>query len=214
MAMSKQRLMPLDLFTDETLMELPLALRWTAIALRMNADDSGRESANARLVKAATWPLDESMTVEVIEDHLLELDALGVIGIYNVGARTYYAMAVWPAVSHPVPSILPVPPLAVRQRFASGPLASRSAGEREGERESAGEREGEGASESAGSEGPAGVPPSPFCKLHQPSGTRSNCRHCGTARLAQEQWIHEHTNGTPMRPAATFTDPESDPLPY
>ncbi len=150
----------------------------TAIGLRMQADDHGRESTTPWLVKSAIWPGNPEITEALIEDHLLLLDEAGYITIYCADGRTYYAVNDWPAVSHPAPSKHPPPP-ATFQRHSSGSLENFSAWEREG-----GESEG-------GAERPAGILPSPFCKLHQPSGTRANCRHCGTARLAHEQAVEE-----------------------
>jgi len=176
-------MLPPDIFTDELLMDLDIELKWTAVGLRMNADDHGRESANPMLVKAAIWPLDPSKTNTVIEDHLLALDYAGYIGLYNVDGRTYYAIADWPSVSHAARSRLPAPPPGTFQRSSGGPPEFLSAGER------GSEREREWTSESS-EESPTGIPPSPFCKLH-PRGTTANCRHCGTARLHHEQWLRE-----------------------
>jgi len=180
-------MLPPDIFTDELLMDLDIELKWTAIGLRMNADDHGRESANPRLVAAAVWPLDSSKTSAVIEDHLLALDYAGYIGLYNVDGRTYYALADWPAVSHAARSRLPAPPPGTFRKSSGGSPEFLSAGERGREREREWVSEGAEGDE----ERPAGIPPSAFCKMHQPAGTKDNCRHCGTARLAQKQWEDE-----------------------
>jgi hypothetical protein len=185
--MHKQKPLPGDIFTDEDLIALPIAVRLTAIGLRMHADDQGRESTTPWRVKSAIWPGNPEVTEDDLIEHLLLLDAAGYVGIYSVGDRTYYQVRDWPAPSHPAPSQHPAPPADLFQRAAGISPEARSAWERE--------REGERGWESA-PESPAGVPPSPFCKVHQPNGTRQACRHCGTARLAHEQYLHESRQRT------------------
>ncbi len=179
-------MLPPDIFTDEDLIALPIDVRLTAIGLRMHADDHGRETTTPWMVRAAIWPGHPEMTEDVLIEHMLTLDDAGYIGIYSAGERTYYALRDWPSVSHPAPSRHPAPPADLfRNRSGTGP-DSFSAGERGSERE----RE---TSEEWREESPAGIPPSPFCRIHQPYGTERNCRHCGTARLAHEQWLREHS---------------------
>ena len=177
MGMSRIRALPPDIFADEDLMALPIAARMTGIGLRLHADDYGRETTNTMLLKASLWPATDEITEETLVEHLLQLDEAGYIVLYSDGAKSYYAIVDWPATSHPKPSKCPPPPPAAFQRSAGEPLDDRSAWEREG-----------------GSEGEAraGIPPSPFCRIHQPAGTRRDCRHCGTARLAHEQWVREN----------------------
>lgn len=187
MGMSRQRALPPDIFTDEDLMVLPAKVRLTAIGLRMHADDEGRESTTWWMLKASIWPGHPEVTEEVLVDHLLRLDDVGYIGLYESGGRTYYAIRDWPSVSHREPSKCPPPPADLfRKRSGSSP-EDFPAGERERERESEWGREG-------ASERTAGLPPSPFCRFHQPRGTEAKCRHCGTARLAHDQWLREHAD--------------------
>lgn len=180
MVMNKMRPLPLDLWTDESLIELPLTVKWTAVGLRQHADDHGRETITDWMLRPSIWPGEQQMTEELLVDHLLQLDEVGYIGLYTVGAKTYYTLRQWPAVSHPAPSKHPAPPPDLFQKFAGSHPDDFSAGER------ASGREGE-----TSAERPAGIPPSPFCRAHQPAGTTRDCRHCGTARLAHEQWIRE-----------------------
>lgn len=188
MGMNKQRMVPPDIFTDERFTDLPREARLTAVGLRFLADDFGREAAIPRKILGEVWPDDPEITEEMVVDHLLMLDGAGYIGIYSVGARTYYTVRVWPAVSHPNPSRFPTPPPELFQKFSGDPLANFSALEGEGE----GDEGGWGEPGERGPERPSGIPPSPFCKIHQPNGTNSDCRHCGTARLANADWIAVH----------------------
>lgn len=187
-------MLPLDVFTNEDLMELPDELWRTAIGLRSNADDQGRGSARPAMLKAAIWPLRPEVTTDVLEEYLTRLDDLKYIQIWTDpdDGREYYAMREWPAVSHPQPSRHPEPPPLPqkRSRAAGSPLAGRSAVERESERESgwrdpAEGEEGEGAWRDA--ESFAGKPPSKFCHEH-PGGTLTPCGPCGTAREQNKLW--------------------------
>ncbi|MCC2030637.1 hypothetical protein [Microbacterium allomyrinae] len=188
MTIGKLRPTPPDLWTDEDLISLPLEVKWTALGLRMHADDHGRETCTDWKLRPSIWP-GASLTEDDLTEHLLILDAAGYIGIYAEGGRTYYQVREWPSVSHPLRSKHPAPPPDLFQRAAGDPLAGRSAWEREGEGEWASEGESPGARL-------AGFPPSPFCKVHHPHGTTNDCRHCGTARNAAKVWEQEN-RGTP-----------------
>lgn len=185
MVMSRQRMLPPDIFTDELLIDLPLEVRWTAVGLRMHADDHGRETANPLLLKSSIWPASPEITPDSIVDHLLLLDQVGYIAIYAAGGRNFYAVAEWPVVSHPARSRIPEPPAGAFQSASGGPPESFSAGER-GERD---EREWAAGAEERPPGSALDLSPSPFCKIHQPNGTTNDCRHCGTARLAHDHWI-------------------------
>lgn len=197
MPIDRQVPIPPEVFTDEALMEQPLPLRFTLFGLRMFADSQGREWATPARLKAALYLYNAEVSERLIEEHLLWLDAEGYLTLYLHDDRFVYAIADWPSISHAKPSRFPPPP---SDRSSRGSLESFSAREREEreERESRGESaEGVwGVSESAWEESPDGTVPSPFCPAH-PRGTQQRCRNCGTARLAQEQWLREHPNITP-----------------
>ncbi len=182
MGINKQRPLPTDLFNDEDLLAMDDDLFRTAIGLRMLADDFGRQTCTDWMVRPEIYRGRPMVTEEVLVDHMLRLDALGVIGIYPSGDRTYYAIRVWPAVSHPTPSKHPAPPPDLFQRFAGSHPEGRSAWERE--REESGER-----AEESPSWNVAGLPPSSFCKVHQPRGSGGiPCIYCQDARLAAKEW--------------------------
>ena len=183
MGTNKQKTIPPELFRDEDLMSLDDAVIRTAFGLYFDADDSGRESTTEWRLKAALWPHRPEVTEETIVDHLLILAEVGYLGIYTAQDRTYYQIRKWASQSHPDPSKHPAPP----------PELFRNLSGTNPENFSAGEREGAGGGSSTGEwvERPPGMPPSPFCPIHQPNGTRANCRHCGTARLAHEQYFEQ-----------------------
>lgn len=176
----KLRPLPADLWTDEDLIELPLPVRMTAIGLRLHADDQGRETVTDWTLRPSIWPGPHGVSASELVEHLLLLDYAGYIGLYSDEKRTFYQVREWPAVSHPRPSRFPPPPPDLFQRFAGRPPANFSAQEREGG--SGGEGESEARAHAAGGR------PSPFCRVHQPNGTEADCRHCGTARNALDQW--------------------------
>ncbi len=178
MGIRRQRSIPPEVWTDETLSSLPSAVRLTAIGLRMHADDAGRENANTRLLWASLYPLSEEVTEEHLTEHLLELAYAKEIVLYTVGDRTYYQIVDWPKVDHPQQSRLPAPPpealanasRTVREAFAAG-----------GEERAGEEAGGPGDTSRTDRDGVR----SPFCPQH-PEGTFTPCGPCGTARMQHE----------------------------
>lgn len=180
MTFTKQRQMPMELWTVETMMTLDPAVKWTAISLRAFADDHGRQTRTDWILRRALYPRDE-VSREEFDSHLLALAIADVIVLYEVDGAALYAMVEWPAVQHPKPSRFPPPP----EDFMK---ASRSSQDSfmamEGESESARASEGAGA---------LGEPPSPFCPTHQSAfGTDEDCRKCGRRRLAREEWWRQY----------------------
>ncbi len=174
MGFSRQRMLPPDIFTDERLAVLPHTVRLTAIGLRANADNWGRESANPALVKATLWPLRADVTAEDVFDHLVTLREVGYLHLYEAeDGRWVYALVDWPAVSHKTDE---------RCRFPAPPSGDLP------ETFSAGEEEREGGEEPAFGYLPGSVPPSRFCPEHRPMGTFKKCGPCGTARAQLAIW--------------------------
>lgn len=161
--------MPTEMFTDERMMLLPDPVFRTALGLRANADNWGRESANPALIKGVIWPLRQDVTVDDVFDHLVRLRDDGVIFLYEDRDRWVYQMADWPAVSHRSDARARFPPPP------SGDIPETfPAGEEEGEGEDADESED--------------APPSRYCPKHRPNGTFKKCGPCGTARERNERW--------------------------
>jgi hypothetical protein len=178
MGIRRQRSIPPEVWTDETLSALPAAVRLTANGLRMHADDSGVENANVRLLWASLYPLSTEVSEGDLSEHLLLLAYAGEIVLYTAGERTYYALVDWPKVDHPQPSRLPQPPpdlvasvsRTVREGFAAG--GEGESGERVAPGESPSRTDRDGTR-------------SPFCPKH-PEGTFNACGPCGTARVQHE----------------------------
>ena len=189
MAITRRRYITPEVWSKEDLLALPPEVRLTEIGLRMYADDEGRERVNPMLMRATLFPLNPSMTEQKLEEHILRLDQVGCLVVYDVRGQTYYAMKEWPSVDRPRPSAFPEPPkpLANDSRSRRDPFV---AVEREGEGERE-ESEGEWVSERGAARSDRESPPSPFCRNH-PQGTDNPCRACGTARLRYRMWEHEH----------------------
>lgn len=180
MTMSKRRVMTPDDWNDETLQELPPMARLTYLGLRMFADDEGRESATAMRIRAALYPLDVDVTDDTIDEHLLLLERLGFLVLYDAGRRLVFSLTVWPRVDKAQPSSFPPPPPKRRAQSGQDPDSIAVEGER-------GAEEGSGAwEEPRGTSGPD-PEPSPFCSQH-PDGTERPCGGCGTARKRHEMW--------------------------
>jgi hypothetical protein len=183
MAMTRRRTVTPEGYSREELLSLPPEVRLTEISLRLYADDHGRERVNQRLMLASFYPLDESMNVRTIDEHLLLLDDAGCIVLFDVGGATYFAMTDWPTVDRAKPSRFPAPPLAKASRTDRDEFVARESGR---------EREGESGSGPARSPRDTDSPPSPFCPTHRATGgTDEPCRGCGRARLQRKVYDDE-----------------------
>lgn len=83
-----------EFFTSLTIADLPLTARLTFIGLWTQSDDEGRSVADARLIKAAIWPLDDRTTADV-EGDLKILTEASLITHYKVGNRRYFEVRGW-----------------------------------------------------------------------------------------------------------------------
>lgn len=84
--------------------ELHFAKLWTY------ADDEGRGVDNARLIKAACWPLRDTVSIEDVEALQVELAEAGRIRRYVAGQRAYFQVTNWAEHQHPQkpkPSVIP-----------------------------------------------------------------------------------------------------------
>jgi hypothetical protein len=121
----RQRPLPASMFTEEPLLELESDVRLTGIGLRFYVDDHGRGSARLALIKASLWPIHPEVTEDALELHLLQLEEVGYIQLYEgPDERSYLRIVEWPKVDRPDDSYLPEPPpLASRSRAARESLA-------------------------------------------------------------------------------------------
>lgn len=77
-------------FTSLDIAELEIATRLHFCGLWTYADDEGRGIDDARLIKAAVWPLDESVTTEDVDAMQSELAEKGRLIRYEHGGRRYF----------------------------------------------------------------------------------------------------------------------------
>lgn len=180
MAMTRRRVVTPEGFSRDELLSLSPSVRLTEIGLRLYADDHGREKVNQRLMLARLYPMDESMTEQDIDEHLLQLDEIDAITLYDANGATFFSLTEWPKVDRPQDSRIPPPPSRMnRERF----VAEERESEREWEREGGSERDHARTDREDG-------PPDPFCPAH-PEGTDLPCRPCGVRRLRRRKYDDE-----------------------
>jgi hypothetical protein len=76
-------------FTDEKITAVPREVRLTFLGLVVNADDYGRLRSDPRLLKAAIYPLDDSVTAQVVAGEIDELERIRVVRRYEVAGVGY-----------------------------------------------------------------------------------------------------------------------------
>lgn len=110
--MARIRTIKPEFFTSLTVASLPVEARLTFIGLWTHVDDEGRCVDDARLIKAAIWPLDDRLASDVELD-LRALSESSLIRRYKVGERSYLAITNWrehQKINRPTRSKLPAPP--------------------------------------------------------------------------------------------------------
>lgn len=89
------------------------------IGLFSNADDSGKGSADAGLLKSKLFPRDEKKRVTDITNALSEIARNMSINFYEVEGNNYYILTAWrkwQKIDRPTPSKLPNPPETMGER--------------------------------------------------------------------------------------------------
>lgn len=94
--MARIRSIKPDFFTSLTIAELSPHARLTFIGLWTYVDDDGRGIDDARLIRAAVWPLEEDPEIlATIRDDLAKLREASLIRRYTVAGKPYLAVASW-----------------------------------------------------------------------------------------------------------------------
>ena len=109
--MARIRTIKPEFFTSLTVASLTVEARLTFIGLWTHADDEGRLIADARLIKAAVWPLDDRSAAD-IEIDLKALTEASLMTHYEVDGRRYYAVRGWDEhqrINRPTKSRFPAP---------------------------------------------------------------------------------------------------------
>lgn len=100
-----------EFFTSLTIADLTPEQRLTFIGLWTHSDDEGRCVDDARLIKAALWPLDDR-TASDVEGDLKALTESSLILRYSLNQKRYLAVRGWSEhqkINRPTPSRLPPP---------------------------------------------------------------------------------------------------------
>jgi hypothetical protein len=92
--MARIRTIKPDFFTSLPVAELAVEARLTFIGLWTHCDDEGRCIDDARLIKAALWPLDDR-TSQDVEGDLEALSERSLILRYVVDGRRFIAVRGW-----------------------------------------------------------------------------------------------------------------------
>ena len=93
--MSHIRTLKPEFFKSESLSRLPVPARLTFAGLWCEADDVGRGVANAKVLKGAIWPCDDSVTDKDVDQHLKILNKTGHIALYEVDGKRYFQVSRW-----------------------------------------------------------------------------------------------------------------------
>ncbi|MFD8545579.1 hypothetical protein [Streptomyces sp. NPDC059649] len=110
--MARIRSIKPEFFTSLTVADLTPEQRLTFIGLWTHADDEGRCVDDARLIKAAVWPLDDRTAAD-IEGDLGALSESSLILRYTLNRKRYLAVRSWSEhqrINRPTASKLPPPP--------------------------------------------------------------------------------------------------------
>lgn len=108
--MARIRTIKPEFFTSLSNSDLSFPARLTFIGLWTHADDEGRCVDDARLIKAAIWPLERS--VKAVEADLVELESADKVTRYGRDGRRYLAITEWlthQRINRPTASKLPAP---------------------------------------------------------------------------------------------------------
>ncbi|MDT0432775.1 hypothetical protein [Streptomyces salyersiae] len=109
--MARIRTIKPTFFTSLTIADLSYEQRLTFIGLWTHVDDEGRCIDDARLIKAAVWPLDDRTAADVEED-LRALTEYSLITRYTLTRRSYIAVTGWSEhqrINRATPSKYPAP---------------------------------------------------------------------------------------------------------
>jgi hypothetical protein len=87
--MARIRTIKPETFTSDDVDALSIHARWTWVGLWTHADDEGRARADPRLIKAAVWPIDDSVSAAEVTRHVDEMEQRGMICRYFVAGVAY-----------------------------------------------------------------------------------------------------------------------------
>lgn len=124
--MARIRSIKPEFFTSLAIADQTPERRLTFIGLWTHVDDEGRCVDDARLIKAAVWPLDDRTAAD-IEADLQALTEASLITRYTLNQRRYLAVTNWQEhqrINRPTPSKLPSPETGVKSTSTCGDESS------------------------------------------------------------------------------------------
>lgn len=195
-----------EFFASEDVSVLPLRARLTWIGLWTQCDDHGRTKHNAKLIKAAIWPLDDVSLRDVEEDLQALVDA-GRIVTYVVDSTPLLAVVNWhvhQSINKPSKARHPGPPAPLGVKDPNDPAFCRycsvpgpaellePSGSPPGALPLGGEgrgKEGRGRAREAAPNPPGADPEPPSrCPKHLTSRNPPSCGPCADARKDHSRW--------------------------
>ena len=93
--MARIRTLKPEFFRSRSLAACSRDARLTFQGLWCEADDFGRGVADPRILKGAIWPLDDDITWQAVDGHLVELQATGHVRMYEVDGEMFYDIPSW-----------------------------------------------------------------------------------------------------------------------
>lgn len=119
--MARIRSIKPDAFHSDTLSQVPRGVRWTFAGLWTYCDDEGRGRHDIRLIKAALYPLDDTVTLDILATDLDDLERVGCICTYDIGGRRFLHVPGWEhqKINRPTPSKLPECPTPLTEHSVS-----------------------------------------------------------------------------------------------
>lgn len=133
--MARIRTIKPEFFTSLTIDKLSLSAQRTFVGLWTYADDHGRGLDDARLIKAALWPLRSRHTPARVEQDMKEIESLNLISRYEIGGTRYFYIPTWyehQRVNRPSTSKIPPPPAPDGSPRAHGAFSESSPQEGKG----------------------------------------------------------------------------------
>ena len=131
--MARIRTIKPEAFTSETLSQLDYFTRWTFAGLWTYFDDHGYGRADARLIRAALFPLDDDATVGKVSKAVTALEEAECLCRFEVDGREYLHAPKWSdhqKVNRPTKS--KIPPCPEHENGPSGAVLSIHGGLTEG----------------------------------------------------------------------------------
>ena len=124
--MSRIRSVHPDICLSTTMAELQARYERTFVRLWTHCDDHGRCVDNSRLIKAAIYPLLDTMTPDVLDDELKVLADAGLILRYETAGKRCIQVVSWGEFQHPnrpKDSKLPAPSLQLHGRSTASAVS-------------------------------------------------------------------------------------------